>query len=95
MNEKKKIFVWTLYDFANTSYSIIVVTFLYAIYFKETVNQNAAQGDLYWGLGTSISMLITAFISPILGAVADYSSTKKRFLAFFTFVCIVSTLLLY
>lgn len=95
MNEKKKIFVWTLYDFANTSYSIIVVTFLYAIYFKETVNHNAAEGDLYWGLGTSISMLITAFISPVLGAVADYSSTKKRFLAFFTFVCIISTFLLY
>ncbi len=95
MNEKKRIFVWTLYDFANTSYSIIVVTFLYAIYFKETVNQNSAEGDLYWGLGTSISMLITAFISPVLGAVADYSSTKKRFLAFFTFVCIVSTFLLY
>lgn len=95
MNEKKKIFVWTLYDFANTSYSIIVVTFLYAIYFKETVNHNAAEGDLYWGLGTSISMLITAFISPILGAVADYSSTKKRFLTFFTFVCIFSIFLLY
>ncbi|KAB2909223.1 MAG: MFS transporter [Ignavibacteriales bacterium] len=95
MTERKKIFVWTLYDFANTSYSIIVVTFLYAIYFKETVNQNAAEGDFYWGLGTSISMLITAFISPILGAAADFSSTKRRFLTFFTIMCIISTALLY
>jgi UMF1 family MFS transporter len=95
MNEKKKIFVWTLYDFANTSYSIIVVTFLYAVYFKETVNLNKSEGDFYWGLGTSLSMLITALISPILGAVADYTSTKKKFLTFFSIVCIVATSLLY
>ncbi|GAB1349640.1 MFS transporter [Ignavibacteriales bacterium] len=95
MNEKKKIFVWTLYDFANTSYSIIVVTFLYAIYFKETVNLNKSEGDFYWGLGTSVSMLIAALISPVLGAVADYTSTKKRFLTFFSLLCIVATALLY
>ncbi len=83
MTEKKKIFVWSLYDFANTSYSIIVVTFLYAVYFKETVNSNSGEGDFYWGLGTSVSMLLTALISPVLGAVADYTSTKKRFLSFF------------
>lgn len=95
MNEKKKIFVWTLYDFANTSYSIIVVTFLYAVYFKETVNLNKSEGDFYWGLGTSVSMLVTALISPVLGAVADYTSTKKRFLTFFSLVCILATSLLY
>lgn len=95
MNEKKKIFVWTLYDFANTSYSIIVVTFLYAVYFKETVNLNKSEGDFYWGLGTSVSMLVAALISPVLGAVADYTSTKKRFLTFFSLVCIVATSLLY
>ncbi len=95
MNEKKKIFVWTLYDFANTSYSIIVVTFLYAIYFKETVNLNKSEGDFYWGLGTSVSMLVAALISPVLGAVADYTSTKKRFLTFFSLLCITATALLY
>ena len=95
MNEKKKIFVWTLYDFANTSYSIIVVTFLYAVYFKETVNLNKSEGDFYWGLGTSVSMLVAALISPVLGAVADYTSTKKRFLTFFSLVCILATSLLY
>lgn len=95
MTEKKKIFVWSLYDFANTSYSIIVVTFLYAVYFKETVNANSGEGDFYWGLGTSVSMLLTALISPVLGAVADYTSTKKRFLSFFSAICIISTALLY
>ncbi len=94
-NEKFRIFVWGLFDFANTSYSIIVVTFLYAVFFKQTVVEGKPIGDFYWSIGTSISMLITAIISPILGAIADYSAGKKRFLLFFTLACIISTSLLY
>lgn len=89
------IFVWTLFDFANTSYSIVVVTFIFAVYFKETISLGKPVGDLYWSLGISISMIITAILSPILGAIADYSAGKKRFLLFFTLLCIVSTALLY
>ncbi len=91
MGEKKKIFIWTLFDFANTSFSIVVVTFLYAVYFKKVVAQGQPIGDLYWSLGTSIAMVITAIISPVLGAIADYSAGKKRFLLFFTLLCIAAT----
>lgn len=95
MQGKGKIFVWTLFDFANTSFSIIVVTFLYAVYFKKTVAGNEAIGDLYWSISTSIAMVITAIISPVLGAIADYSAGKKRFLLFFTSICILGTASLY
>lgn len=95
MKEKGKILVWSLFDFANTSFSIVVVTFVYAVYFKKTVAQNLPVGDLYWSISTSIAMVITAIISPILGAISDYSTGKKRFLLFFTLVCIVATSLLY
>jgi UMF1 family MFS transporter len=94
-SEKFGVFIWTLFDFANTSYSIVVVTFLYAVYFKQTVVDGKAVGDLYWSIGTSVSMLITALISPVLGAIADYSAGKKRFLLFFTLACIISTCLLF
>lgn len=90
-----RIFVWTLYDFANTSFSIIVVTFLFAIYFTETIAEKSPAADFYWSLGTSISMLITACIAPVLGAIADYSAGKKRFLLVFTLLCIICTSLLY
>ncbi|MFA7420267.1 MAG: MFS transporter [Melioribacteraceae bacterium] len=93
--DKFKVFIWTLFDFANTSYSIVVVTFLYAVYFKQTVVGGEPIGDFYWSIGTSLSMLITAFISPILGAVADHSVGKKRFLLLFTLLCIISTSLLF
>ena len=91
MQNKKKIFIWTLFDFANTSFSIVVVTFLFAVYFKNTVADGKPIGDLYWSFGTSISMIITALISPVLGAIADFSAGKKRFLLFFTIMCIVAT----
>jgi len=92
---KFKIFIWTLFDFANTSYSIIVVTFIYAVYFKDVVAGGESIGDLYWSLGISISMLISGILAPILGAIADYSAGKKRFLLFFTLLSIVATSLLY
>jgi UMF1 family MFS transporter len=44
MNNKSKIFVWTLFDFANTSYSIVVVTFLYAVFFKKVVAEGKPVG---------------------------------------------------
>ena len=95
MKERGKIFVWTLFDFANTSFSIVVVTFLYAVYFKKTVASGEPIGDLYWSIATSISMIVTAVVGPMLGAIADYSAGKKRFLLFFTLLCIVFTSLLF
>ncbi len=95
MKKYKKIIAWSFFDFANTSYAIIVATFLYAVYFKKVVAQGESIGDLYWSLATSISMIITAIISPVLGAIADYSAGKKRFLLFFTLLCIFSTASLY
>lgn len=92
---KGRIFVWTLFDFANTSFSIVVVTVIYAVYFKKTVAGGDPIGDFYWSLATSISMMVVALISPVLGAIADHSAGKKRFLLFFTLLCIISTGLLY
>ncbi len=92
---KSKIFYWTLYDFANTSYSIVVVTFIFAVYFKNTIAEGKSIGDLYWSLGISISMIITAILAPVLGAISDYSAGKKRFLLLFTLMCIIPTALLY
>jgi UMF1 family MFS transporter len=94
-DNKFKIFIWTLFDFANTSYSIIVVTFIYAVYFKDVVTKGEPIGDLYWSIGISVSMLISGLLAPILGAIADYSTGKKRFLLFFTLLSIIATSLLY
>jgi UMF1 family MFS transporter len=91
MKNKKKIFYWTLFDFANTAFYVIVLTVGYPLYFKEVITQNSPNSDLLWGLSFSISMLIVALISPLLGAIADYGAGKKRFLLVFTSLCILAT----
>ncbi len=101
---KREIFAWTLYDFANTSYSVIVVTVVYAVFFKkyivgdyslELFGLQRNPGDLLWGLSGSISMLLVGISSPVIGAIADYSSRKKYFLFFYSLVCIAATMLLF
>jgi UMF1 family MFS transporter len=91
----KQVFNWSLFDFANSTFATIVVAFVYAIYFKKVVAGNEPVADLYWSAAINISMLIVAFLSPVLGAASDYYSSKKKYLIFFTFLCITATALLY
>ncbi len=95
MGNRFRIFIWTLFDFANTSFSILILTTAYSVYFREVVVGNSAIGDFLWGLAFSISMFIVALISPFLGAIADHSSNKKFFLFIFTYLCIISTGLMF
>jgi UMF1 family MFS transporter len=51
---RTQIFVWTLFDFANTSFSVIVVAVGYSLYFKDIVAGGRGKGDFLWGLAVSI-----------------------------------------
>lgn len=91
----KDILNWSLFDFGNSAFATIIVAFVYAIYFKKIVALNQPIGDFLWSLAINVSMLLVAFLSPVLGASADYYSNKKRYLLFFTLLCIISTSLMY
>jgi UMF1 family MFS transporter len=87
-----RIFAWTLFDFANTAYSVIIVTVIFSTYFTKLV----AGGQIWlWGLTVSLSMILAALIAPPLGAAADYSHNKKLFLLFFTLASIICTALMF
>lgn len=92
--QKIKVFSWLLFDFANTSFSVMMVTFVFPLYFKNVICKGEPSGDALWGFSVSLSMLLVALISPVLGAAADYSGKRKRFLLFFTLTSIVATALL-
>lgn len=94
-DKKIQIFVWTLFDLANTAFYVIILTVGYPLYFKEIINNGNRNGDFLWGLAFSISMLIVAIISPFLGAIADYTSNKKKFLLILTLLCIFATSILF
>ncbi|MHB1685798.1 MAG: MFS transporter [Ignavibacteriaceae bacterium] len=92
MENKIRIFFWTLFDFARTSFSVIVITVIFSKYFSNYVTG----GKVWlWGLAVSISMVITALLSPPLGAIADVSRNRKRFLLIFSAVTILSTALMF
>jgi UMF1 family MFS transporter len=93
-SQKTRIFSWLLFDFANTSFSVMMVTFAFPLYFKNIICKGDPSGDAIWGASISISMLLVALISPVLGAQADYSGRRKRFLFAFTFVSVAATALL-
>ncbi|MEA2103043.1 MAG: MFS transporter [Candidatus Cloacimonadota bacterium] len=95
MKLDKSILGWISYDFANSSFTTVIVTVVYSVYFKNIVVGGKLSGDSLWGLSVSVSMLIVAFIAPILGAISDYSKSKKKFLFFFCYLSVLFTALLY
>ena len=86
-----KLFSWLLFDFANTSFSVMMITFAFPLYFKNVICGGEPFGDALWGASVSASMLIVALISPVLGAAADFSGRRKRFLFVFTLAAVAAT----
>ena len=73
--DRKERFGWYLFDLANTSFTVLIVTALYPLYFRVLV-WNETLGDAMWGYAGSITMLIIALTAPVLGAIADFGGTK-------------------
>ena len=86
--DKKAAISWAFYDFANSAYALLILSFVFPIYFKEVV-VGAERGDFYWGLLVSVSILIGGLLAPIIGAIADYYSRQK--IKFIIFLARVST----
>ena len=87
----RQIWSWCLYDFANSAYTTLVVTFVYATYFAEKIVGDPEKGMILWSRGVTITALFVALLSPILGAVADRAGTRKLFLLISTVVCVLGT----
>lgn len=86
---KKEIASWCLYDLANSTYSAVIAAVVFPVYYTSHIVTDGS-GDLWWGRAISLSMLIVALISPVLGGIADYMGLRKRFLFFFTAACVLS-----
>ncbi len=85
---------WYLYDFGNSAYAAVVLLAVYSAYFKGQV-VGGAQGSFLWGVSVGIAMLVVAVISPILGAIADFTASKKRFMFLFSGISWIFTALLF
>jgi len=92
--DKKRIYSWALYDWANSAYATSVMAGLFPLFFGAI-----AKGDLdptsttnYLALSNSIASFVVALLAPILGAIADHGTLKKKLLIFFAFLGILMTI---
>lgn len=85
---------WCLYDWANSAFATTVLAAVLPVYYSQVAGAtlpSEATATAYWSLGLSISLLIVAILSPVLGTLSDISRSKKRFLALFTAIGAMST----
>ncbi len=88
---KKHIISWTLFDFANSSYSAVIAAVVFPVYYVNVIVGNeTGRGDLWWGRAISVSMAVVALSSPFLGGIADFGGLRKRFLFFYTALSVLA-----
>ena len=88
---------WAFYDWANSAFATTVVAGFFPIFFKEfwSLGVDATVTTFRLGVASSVSSLIIVVLAPILGAISDSAGIKKKLLAVFAFIGIVSTFCLY
>jgi UMF1 family MFS transporter len=97
---KKELFGWAMFDFANSSYTTVIITVVYAVMFPEIiVGQDAdgsyGSGNLLWSIALAISYGLVVLTAPIFGAIIDFTASKKKFLFFSYLLTIIATTALF
>jgi UMF1 family MFS transporter len=90
-----------MYDFANSAFTTLVVTFVYATYFTKQMvlgpdgAPDETLGTFYWSNAVSVTALAVAFASPFVGALADRGGYRREFLLAATVLCVLATAALF
>ncbi|PWN05395.1 MFS transporter [Rhodohalobacter mucosus] len=96
---KKEIFGWAMFDFANQSYTLLIITVIFPVLFTTVIVGDAQDdyrlGNLLWSVALAVSYFIVVLSGPVFGAIMDFSAMKKRFLFYSYALTVVSTALLY
>ena len=87
----KVIWSWAMFDWANSAFTTLVITFIYATYFTQAMAPDEVTGTAWWSRAVSISAVLTALLSPILGAAADRGGSRKKFLAIASGISVLAT----
>ncbi|SES98033.1 MFS transporter, UMF1 family [Salinibacillus kushneri] len=93
--KKKAIKSWMLYDWANSAFATTMMAAVLPVFYSDYYASNLTDqmATSYWGYTQSIAVFIVAVLSPVLGAISDYSQAKKKFLRFFAYMGIIASIL--
>jgi len=109
VNDRREIFGWMMYDWANSAFSTTVAGALLSPYITTLAQANVGENGVVLSLGPlgaltaksffpiciAVSVLLQVFLLPVLGAIADYSHLKKRLMALFCYIGAIATCLLF
>ncbi len=88
-NSRKSVFSWCLYDWANTAFSTVIITFIFGVYFARSIVGDETLGSAQWSFAIAASGIVIAILGPLLGAVADNSGARKSWIFWLSMICIV------
>lgn len=89
LKNKRQVFSWCLFDFANSSYSAVISAVIFPVFYaNHIVGNETGLGDLWWGRAISLSMAAIVLTSPFLGGIADFGGIRKKLLFIYTLLCI-------
>ncbi|MBA4419653.1 MAG: MFS transporter [Anaerolinea sp.] len=94
---KRAIWAWTMYDWANSAFATTIMAAVLPIYFSsvaQTAGLTPAEATAKWAFTSAIAALLAALVSPVLGAMADFRGSKKRFLTIFMVIGVSATALM-
>jgi UMF1 family MFS transporter len=94
---KRRIRAWTMYDWANSAFATTILAAVLPAYYSGVAGAtlpSAAVATAYWTTTLSMSLIIVAILSPILGTIADVMRGKKKMLSIFVGIGVVGTGLL-
>ncbi len=97
---RKELFGWAMFDFANSSYTTVIITVVYAVIFPEIIvgsdpDGTFGTGNLLWSIALAISYGLVVLTAPVFGAIIDFTASKKKFLFFSYLLTIIATALLF
>ena len=92
---RRGLFGWCLYDWANSAFPTVIITFVFSAYFTKAIAADEISGTAQWGIAISLSGLFVALLSPFLGAIADHGGRRKPWVFVLTLLCVVASALLW
>ncbi len=95
VDRKRIIWAWAMYDFANSAFTTLVVTFIYGAYFTKVIAPDEVVGTKWWSLAIAVTAIIVSVSSPVLGALSDLGGYRKRIMMLSTWFCVAATAFLF
>lgn len=91
---RRELFGWAMFDFANSSYTTVIITVVFCIIFPKIIIGDSPEyrlGNLLWSVSLSISYLVVLLTAPLFGAIMDYTGAKKKFLFVSYLLTVIAT----